>query len=57
MYIISALGLCGLFSSRTPMEHHAHPLGCAHPTLETTDVDNHRPSLEYTVEPVSAHLM
>jgi hypothetical protein len=30
MYIISALGLRGLFSSRTPIEHHAHP------TLETT---------------------
>jgi hypothetical protein len=25
MYIISTLGVRGLFSSRTPMEHHAHP--------------------------------
>jgi len=24
-YVISALGLRGLFSSRTPMEHHEHP--------------------------------
>jgi hypothetical protein len=36
MYIISALGLRGLLSSRTPMEHHAHPLVCAHTILETT---------------------
>jgi hypothetical protein len=41
MYIISALGLSGLFSSRNPMEHHEHPLGCAHPTLETTGLDKH----------------
>jgi hypothetical protein len=25
MYIISVLGLRGLFSSRAPKEHHAHP--------------------------------
>jgi hypothetical protein len=35
-YIKSALGLLGLFSSRTPMEHHAHPIACARPSLETT---------------------
>jgi hypothetical protein len=39
MYIISALDLCGLFSSRTPMEHHTHPLGGAHPTLGTTALE------------------
>jgi hypothetical protein len=32
MYIILALDLRGLFSSRTPVEHHAHQ------TLETTDL-------------------
>jgi len=26
----------GLFSSHIPMGHHAHPLVCAHPTVETT---------------------
>jgi hypothetical protein len=36
MQIILMLGLRGLFSSRTPTKHHAHPLGCTHPTLETT---------------------
>jgi hypothetical protein len=40
MYIILALGLRGLFSSCTFMEHHAHRLGCAHTTLETTAVDS-----------------
>jgi hypothetical protein len=38
MYIILALGQRGLFSCRTPMEHHAHTLGCAHPNLESTEV-------------------
>jgi hypothetical protein len=38
MYIISALDLRRLYSSRTPREHHAQPIGCAHPTLETTDI-------------------
>jgi hypothetical protein len=33
MYIISALGLRGLFTSRTRMEHHAHP------TEEATDLE------------------
>jgi hypothetical protein len=32
-YIISALGLRGLFSSHTPMERQAHP------TLDTTALD------------------
>jgi hypothetical protein len=36
MYIISALGQRGLFSSRTPMEYHAHHIGCAHTTLDIT---------------------
>jgi hypothetical protein len=34
MYIISALGLHGLFSSRTPVERDAHP------TFETTGLNN-----------------
>jgi hypothetical protein len=38
MYIISVLGLHGLFSFCTPMGHHVDPLGCMHPTLETTAV-------------------
>jgi hypothetical protein len=36
MYIILALDLHGLFSSRTPKEQHANPLGFTHPSLETT---------------------
>jgi hypothetical protein len=40
IYIILTLGLYGLFSSRTPMEHRAHPLGWAHPNLETTALDH-----------------
>jgi hypothetical protein len=43
MYIISALGLHGLSSSLTPMEHHAHPLGCTHLTLETTGIVHEKP--------------
>jgi hypothetical protein len=38
MHIISALGLRELFSSRTSVDHHAHPLVCAHHTLETSDL-------------------
>jgi hypothetical protein len=34
--IISALGVRGLFSSRTPMEYHAHP------TLETTGLEHYK---------------
>jgi hypothetical protein len=34
MYIISVLGLRGLFSAPTPMEHHVHP------SLETTDLQS-----------------
>jgi hypothetical protein len=40
MYIISALSLHGLSSFRTPMEHHTHPLGWAHPTLQNTALEN-----------------
>lgn len=36
MYIKSTLGLRGLYSSRTPLEHDAQPLACGHPTLEIT---------------------
>jgi hypothetical protein len=32
----SALGLRGLFSSRTPAEHRAQYLGCAHSTLKSS---------------------
>jgi hypothetical protein len=34
MYILSALGLRGFYSSRTPMENHGHP------TMETTALDH-----------------
>jgi hypothetical protein len=34
IYIISALGIRGLPSFRTPMEHHTHP------TLQATDLGN-----------------
>jgi hypothetical protein len=38
MYIIWALGIRALRSSRAPMEHDVQPLGGAHPTLETTGI-------------------
>jgi hypothetical protein len=41
VYIRSALGICGLFSCHTSMEHRTHPLWCAYPTLDTTGLRGH----------------
>jgi hypothetical protein len=50
MCIIWELGLCGLFHSRNPMEHHARSAECAHPSLETTDLEDLKEDAKITLK-------
>jgi hypothetical protein len=47
MYIISALGLRGLFSSRIPMEHRTYP------TVETTALESQK--IRFCVHEIPLH--